>query len=264
MNNNLQIEELFNFYNNYIYNICIRLVYNKQDAEDLTQDVWLKITNSLDSFRQESDIKTWMYKIAYNAFLDNCQKYQKLEFDKFASTMDAIENSDIEQHYESQLAAVITEEAKVGCLLGMLLCLDYEQRIIFVLSEIFEIKGEILAEILNISHDSLRQKNKRAKDDLYNFMNNNCSLVNQSNSCKCSKKAYGLIKAGYISDISNINKQNLKQIYKMLKPKSNKLDTELEIIFANLYKNHPFYELNDDEFAKKILQNRKIIEIFSL
>jgi len=233
---NINLEELFKKHNTYIYNISIRLTHNKQDAEDLTQDVWIKIVNSINNFRQESNIKTWIYKIIYNTFLDNCQKYQKLEFDNFAKTMNAIEDCDIESHYEPQLANAIVEEAKIGCLLGMLLCLDYEQRIIFVLSEIFEIKGEVLADILNISHDSLRQKNKRAKNDLYNFMNNQCSLVDKKNSCKCNKKAYGLIKAGYITDISHLDNTRLKQIFAILKPESHKLDMELETVYANLYK----------------------------
>lgn len=113
---NINLEELFKKHNTYIYNISIRLTHNKQDAEDLTQDVWIKIVNSINNFRQESNIKTWIYKIIYNTFLDNCQKYQKLEFDNFAKTMNAIEDCDIESHYEPQLANAIVEEAKIGIL----------------------------------------------------------------------------------------------------------------------------------------------------
>ena len=60
---NINLEELFKKHNTYIYNISIRLTHNKQDAEDLTQDVWIKIVNSINSFRQESNIKTWICQL---------------------------------------------------------------------------------------------------------------------------------------------------------------------------------------------------------
>jgi RNA polymerase sigma-70 factor (ECF subfamily) len=65
---NINLEELFKKHNTYIYNISIRLTHNKQDAEDLTQDVWIKIVNSINNFRQESNIKTWIYKIIYKQY----------------------------------------------------------------------------------------------------------------------------------------------------------------------------------------------------
>ena len=84
-------------------------------------------------------------------------------------------------------------------MMGMLLCLNTEQRAIFVLGDIFEIKSHIASEIFDITKDNFRKKLSRARNDLYHFMNNQCSLINKKNPCKCELKTKALIKEGYVN-----------------------------------------------------------------
>jgi RNA polymerase sigma factor (sigma-70 family) len=63
-------QELVEKYQPYLYNLALRLVYYPEVAKDLTQDVWIKILNSIDKFEEKSDFKTWSYKIMINHFLN--------------------------------------------------------------------------------------------------------------------------------------------------------------------------------------------------
>ena len=61
------------FYENYkdmIYNLCYRMLNNKQDAEDVTEDVFVKAFRSVDKFRGDAKLSTWLYQIAVNTALN--------------------------------------------------------------------------------------------------------------------------------------------------------------------------------------------------
>ena len=75
----------------------------------------------------------------------------------------------------------------------MLLCLDREQRLIYVLGEIFGVTDTVGAELLDTSPDNFRQRLARARRDLHSFMNDKCGLVNQANPCRCARKTAGFI-----------------------------------------------------------------------
>ena len=62
-------EEIFREYRGKIVNFISRTAGN-DCAEDISQEVFLKIASSLDSFRNESSLSTWIYKIAFNAAMD--------------------------------------------------------------------------------------------------------------------------------------------------------------------------------------------------
>ena len=85
----------------------------------------------------------------------------------------------------------------MSCVSGMLLCLDREQRLTYILGEIFGVTDTVAAELLEISSENFRQRLARARRDLHNFMNDKCGLVNSANPCRCAKKTRGFIEAGH-------------------------------------------------------------------
>jgi RNA polymerase sigma-70 factor (ECF subfamily) len=66
-------DELMIRYERQIYRVCYRFVDNREDAMDLAQEVFIKAFEHLTSFRQESSVKTWLYRIAMN----NCINHKK-------------------------------------------------------------------------------------------------------------------------------------------------------------------------------------------
>ena len=95
-------------------------------------------------------------------------------------------------------SALIVEETKIGCMLGMLLCLTREQRIAFILGAIFGVPCDIAGEVLGLSAEAFRKRLERARADLASFMNAKCGLVNPDNPCRCPKKTAALIRVGWV------------------------------------------------------------------
>ena len=67
-------ETLVTAYEKTVYNLALRMVGNPQDAEDMTQEAFLKAYNSLDSFRGDSKFSVWLYRIVSNVCLDHLRK----------------------------------------------------------------------------------------------------------------------------------------------------------------------------------------------
>ena len=61
-------------YKNMVFTLCLKMVSNKEEAEDLAQDSFIKVYKSLKSFKGESRFSTWLYKITYHTCLDRIKK----------------------------------------------------------------------------------------------------------------------------------------------------------------------------------------------
>lgn len=70
----IAFEELVLLYSKRIYNYCFRMTNNSKDAEDLAQEVFIKVYKNLDKFKKESKFSTWIYAIAYNTCVDSHRK----------------------------------------------------------------------------------------------------------------------------------------------------------------------------------------------
>ena len=68
-------DELMLRYERQIYRVCYRFVENRDDAKDLAQDVFIKAFEHLPTFRRESSLKTWLYRIAMNHCINHVKKH---------------------------------------------------------------------------------------------------------------------------------------------------------------------------------------------
>jgi RNA polymerase sigma factor (sigma-70 family) len=252
----------------YIYNVAQKMVLSPMDAEDITQEVLIKMVTKLAQFKGESNFRTWLYRITFNHFLKMKKKWLEDTITNFEDYGDTIQNmpdetlSDIEKF---ELKEYI-EDAKLGCMNGMLLCLNREQRLVYVLGEIFGIDHNFGADLLDISKDNFRQRLSRARADLYQFMHNKCGLINKNNSCRCNRKTKSFIREGWV-DAENMkfNTAYLHQIQQVAPEKSADLCDLLDTQYADLFKGQPFQE---KEHGEKIMQfvrsNQTYKRIFEL
>jgi hypothetical protein len=148
----------------------------------------------------------------------------------------------------------------------MLLCLDRQQRIIFILGSIFNIKSAIASKLLNISSENFRQQLSRAKADLFRFMENKCGLMNPNNPCRCAKKTKGFMKKGLIDPSKNQFKSNVvKQIQEIAFENNRKLDHLIEGKYLLFFRDQPYEDKElTEELIKKLLFNKDIVELFRL
>ena len=77
-NKEQKFEQIYEQSKDKIYRLCLGFMGNKTDADDLFQEVLIKIWNNLDSFRNESNIDTWIYRITTNTALLTLKRKTKL------------------------------------------------------------------------------------------------------------------------------------------------------------------------------------------
>ena len=254
------IEKLVLRHQAWIYNIAVRMVFQPHDAEEVTQEVLIKAITRLSTFNGESKFRTWLYRITSNHILNMKRRGGESESQTFSSYADAINGTPDLDLPDPKTVPVevplLVEEAKISCTTGMLLCLDRRQRLIFVLAEIFGASDSVGSEILEMTPDNFRQSLSRARRDLYQFMNNQCGLINQNNPCRCPKKTKGFIDAGHV-DPHNLmfSSPRLTQIRSVAADTYAQIDTTVDQQYATVFRNHPFLEPKD-----QILWLRKILE----
>ena len=145
---NLKIAELYKNYSKYVYNVALGILRNKTEAEDITQDVFVKLFYSLDSFRGESDIKTYLYRMTINKSIDLIRS-NKLHNDKLENMPRKNNNS----FFKSDLY-------------DLLETLDLDHKIPLLLSEIGGFSYKEIAKILDINIGTVKSRINRAINKL--------------------------------------------------------------------------------------------------
>jgi RNA polymerase sigma factor (sigma-70 family) len=243
----------------FVYNIALKMTRNTEDAEDLTQEVFIKAITALSKFERKSQFRTWLYRIAVNHFLNTKKRKTELMVADFESYFRSIEQMpvyDLNDQEQTDLSESI-EELRISCTAGMLLCLDREQRMIYILGEMFGIDHKAGSEILGISTGNFRIRLMRARQDLYNWMNERCGLVNKSNPCRCAKKTRAYIEAGYV-DPRNLkfNARYKKKIYELSKEKAASISNAVEDLYKTIFQQHPLQEpLATTKMVDEIFKN---------
>jgi len=240
------LEELVRRHQRWIYNLTIRMLGHPQDAEDATQEILARAFRRLSSFEGRSEFRTWLYRIAVNHVL-NAKRGRRervaLTFACYGHGLDA--TPDLEPPDPNTVAAdvqLLVKEARIGCTAGMLLCLDRDQRIVYILGDIFEVTDTIGAELLDLTPDAFRQRLTRARRDLGSFMNDKCGLVNPANPCRCARKTRGFIAAGYVDPAHLVFADHRVTNVRGAAQKAAAALTSPEARCGEIFRQHPVYE----------------------
>tara|TARA_R110002050_G_scaffold41813_2_gene101116 strand:+ start:2974 stop:3849 length:876 start_codon:yes stop_codon:yes gene_type:complete len=227
----------------FIYNIAWKMLGDPIKAEDLTQEALLKIISNLSSFQGDSSFRTWAYRIVRNHFLNDQKKPSQLfanNFEDMGNMLDASPSVDLSADEQEQKKEEI-REVRLQCLSGMLLCLNKEQRLIYIIGDIFAADHTIGAEIMDINKDNFRKKLSNARKQLHNFMLNKCGLVNKDNPCRCNKKVTVALDAGII-DAKNLlfNRKEFSNFKKSIEADASYLVDEAEQLYTELHRDHSY------------------------
>jgi RNA polymerase sigma factor (sigma-70 family) len=173
-----------------IYGLALRMLYNPSDAEDGSQEILLKIITHLSTFRGESSFTTWMYRVAVNHLLTIRKRRAELEavsFEEYEKSLELDSAVDWQESYSSPIQNIFVEEIRISCLQGLLLCLDREHRLAFLLVDVFDVSSEQGAAILEITPAAFRKRLSRARERIRDFLIRNCALTNPDNPCTCER-----------------------------------------------------------------------------
>jgi RNA polymerase sigma factor (sigma-70 family) len=112
-----------------IYGLSLRILWNREDAEDATQEILVRIVTRLSQFDFRSRLKTWPYRVAVNFILDTKKSAIErlhLSFERFADDLTGGLQPAAPDDTEH---SVLIEEVKVACTTAMLQCLDRPHRL---------------------------------------------------------------------------------------------------------------------------------------
>ena len=194
------LELLIKSYQDYIYNISLKLFLDPDDALDATQEVLIKVVTHLKTFKGESSFKTWLYRIALNYFLNTPKRKMEQLMTENTTALAGFSDETTPNPYSEE----VIEEVRIMCSTAMLMCLNREQRLLYIIGEVFGADHKLGAELFETTPANYRVKLHRAKAELLNFVSGKCGLVNPNNPCRCPKKTKLLIEKGVI------DKENLK------------------------------------------------------
>ncbi len=235
------LEELLGRYRRWVHNLALRMLWDVCDAEDATQEILVKVATRLASFRGESAVRTWAWRVAANHLLSRRRgRVEEVvrDFDCYASALAALADEE-EPGPEERL---LVEEAKVGCTIGMLLCLEREQRLAFVLGEIFGATDAEGADALGTTRDGFRQRLSRARRQLQAFLAGRCSLVDPANPCRCARKTRAFVRAGIVDPGRlQFTVAHRARVEEVAPRRADALD-HAPATFARLWREHPFYD----------------------
>jgi RNA polymerase sigma factor (sigma-70 family) len=181
-----------------VYGLALRMLWNREDAEDATQEILVRVVTRLAQFDFRSKLRTWVYRVAVNYILDvkkSPVERMQLNFQAFAEDLADGLSSDGPTEVDRSL---LIEEVKIGCTLGMLQCLDRHHRLVYVLGEILELSGPEAAEALDITPDLFRKRLQHARTAIEAFTRAHCGLASDSANCTCHRRVPAALRLGRV------------------------------------------------------------------
>ena len=154
-------ESLYRSFSKFVYSVSWRIVHTHEDAQEVTQEVFLTVYRKLGSFRFQSAFKTWLYRITINQALNYSKKMSKhnqrrTEYDDqlhsfvVSGEMNEAINKEYNENIIAELLKVLTPDQKVCIVLRNIEGLSYQE----------------MAETLNININTVRSRLKRARETL--------------------------------------------------------------------------------------------------
>ena len=266
--NKKALEDLIRKHQPFIFNLAWKMVQNPVDAQDITQEVLIKVTTKLSQFKGESQFRTWLYRIVVNHFLKMkkaCREENVTSFEVFGNILDSFEDVEMTELEQKEKEAEV-KEMNLACMSGMLLCLTRDQRIVYILGELFHADHTVGSEILGISKQNFRVRLSRARKDLFQFMNNKCGLVNKANPCRCYKKVTTMINNKRIDSKHLLfNRKEYESFKQYISRDADDALTLVEDKYRELHDRLPFRPNFDRKtFLDEVISDKKVVQLFNL
>jgi RNA polymerase sigma-70 factor (ECF subfamily) len=181
-NSVLDIEQIYREHYQSIQRYLIRFVGHKE-AEDLAQEVFIKAGQSLDSFRSEAQVSTWLYRIATHAAIDRMRQPNFRREDVLSQS-----EADLVGE-QSSLENDALRRATNDCIRGVIDSLPENYREPAILSELQGLPNQQIADVLGLSLDVVKVRLHRGKARLRQELMRNCQFSrDERNEFTCDPK----------------------------------------------------------------------------
>ena len=169
----MQFVDIYNQHKNLVFNLALQYVQNTEDAEEITQDVFLSVHEKLDAFRQDAKVSTWLYRITINKSLDFIKAKKRQKRFSFFTSLFHEETGEIkhQSHDFDHPGVLMEQKQELNNLFTLINQLPDNQRTALILMKIEEKTQAETAEIMNLSPKAVESLVQRAKTNLSKKLN---------------------------------------------------------------------------------------------
>lgn len=190
-------DTLVDTYGRRVFNLAFRITGSRQDAEDVVQDTFLHVFRGLPGFRGESDVYTWIYRIALHASLKHGNKFgNEASIDELEEKIEAFREdvpNEVRQWIEDPTKAAYREsllsEINQNCLHFMTFRLIDAQRVVYVMHAILDFTCEEIAAVLEVPESVVKSRLHRAHARLEKYFAGRCQWCDPDHAtCSCESR----------------------------------------------------------------------------
>jgi RNA polymerase sigma-70 factor, ECF subfamily len=192
-----EFQNIYELFHEKIRRFLARMV-NETEAEDLSQEVFVKVSRGLKDFKRQSSLSTWIYTIATNTAMDRLRTLSLWKETSYVQRGDDGEEGEdtylrTKDHKPSLEASLIKKEMN-DCIRGIAEGLQENYRTVLVLSDFEELTNGEIADILGISSDTVKIRLYRARTRLRKELKAKCNLYRDDrNELACERTSASLI-----------------------------------------------------------------------
>jgi RNA polymerase sigma-70 factor (ECF subfamily) len=172
---------------NKLYSVVYRMTNDHKDTEDVLQNTFVKAIDNMHNFRQQSEMYTWVYRIAINESCRFLKSISRLPIvgilEKNGMSEETFFNS--LQYTPSYDDNLIVEEMREMCLHGFLKCIPQPMRISILLKGCLQLKTSEIAAVMEMTEENVKVTLHRARKRLAEMFEMRCSLIDSKKQCKC-------------------------------------------------------------------------------
>ena len=189
----MEFQQIYKEYFPKISGYLTRLTGNKEEAEDLTQEVFIKVHGALEGFEGRSSLSTWIYKIATNTANDHFRSASNQKASKQTTSCEILkentEDKNVWTGEKEKISDTVLENNEMNCCIKRYIeDLSENYRTVFVLSEYEGLSNKEIADILGISVETVKIRISRGRKQLKKKMEKGCEISLEEGSLKCNEK----------------------------------------------------------------------------
>ncbi|MBZ5498436.1 MAG: sigma-70 family RNA polymerase sigma factor [Acidobacteriia bacterium] len=170
-------EEIFKRYHSMVFSLTIRILGDREEALDVSQEVFFSVFRKLHRFRGESSLKTWIYRIAINRASNRCRWWNRLRRRGTVSLDEHLSNDDsrtlsesLESAGNTPEEALLLQEKRLE-IERSLQGLPVQQRVAVIMRDVEGLSYEEIAELLRISLGTVKSRIARGREELKRRLN---------------------------------------------------------------------------------------------
>ena len=169
----LEFQKLYHSHKKLVFNLALQYVQNSEDAEEITQDVFVAVHQSIDTFREESTVTTWIYRITINKSLDFIKTKKRKKRFGFLTSIFHKDSLDIqfEKPEFNHPGVMLEQKESLAKIFKNINQLPDNQKTALILTKIEQKSQDETAQIMNLSTKAVESLVQRAKTNLSKKMN---------------------------------------------------------------------------------------------